>query len=100
MTPKARAQQIVDDLNEALLLDPVAITELMTSRVRCNEALGGHPTIQVGADGGELRLGPLGLINGLVGVRDNGWGYIAMELDRPDGLITRFFVLGPEGKTA
>ena len=91
MTPRERAQQIVDALNEANQLDPLAVAELMICRVSCNEALADHPTIQVGNDG----VGPLGLINGLVGVRDNDWGYIAMEWDEVNLVVQHFLVLDP-----
>ena len=40
-------------------------------------------------------LGLLGLINGLVGVRDNDWGYIAMDWDPDAKVALRYFFLPP-----
>ena len=91
------AEHIVSVLNEANDLDPVAIGQLVSHRVKCNDALADHPTIQVGKiDGPDVVVGLLGLINGLVGVRDNSWGYIAMEWDSEEGVALRFFLLPPE----
>ena len=96
MTPQEHAEHIVSVLNEANQLDPVAIGQLMFTRVKCNEALGAHPTIQVGRMGGpDLLVGPLGLINGLVGVKDNNWGYIAMDWDNANQVPLRFYVRPP-----
>lgn len=55
-------------LNEALLMDPEAVTALLNSRVPCNNALANHPTIQVAVEPGEeieYSLGLVGLLNGL-----------------------------------
>lgn len=60
-------------LNEAVYLDPEAMTKLLTNRVPCNEQLAEHPTIQVSQD---CELGPLGLINGIFGVNEQQRGYI------------------------
>ena len=101
MTPVKRAEEIVKLLNEACALDPVAIGRLMNARVPCNSALANHPTIQVEgihSDGGktEFRVGALGLLNGLVGVQDNDWGYIAMHWDWRTQRAVGFHVLPPQ----
>jgi len=75
--------QTLSILNGALEKDPVAISELfLKARVRCNEALADHPTIQVRSIQvglmTECSLGVLGLINGLFGVDERGWGPITM----------------------
>lgn len=76
-------------LNDALQLDPEAITYLMDARVPCNDAMGQHPTIQVGCQGGECRVGLLGVLNGLFGLDDQtGWGAIVAEMDGER--VTRF----------
>ena len=54
-------------LNEALQLDPEAVTRLVNLRVECNPGLAAHQTIQVGAYDGVAKVGVLGLINGVVG---------------------------------
>ena len=66
------AQQIVDLLNEAVLLDRDGIYELMKQRAPINDALLDHPTIQCwGRDessDGVARFGPLGLLNGIAAI--------------------------------
>ena len=61
------------------------------SFIETNECLGTHPTIQV--DGytipGKLRVGPFGLINGIMGAREDGWGYLGYEVNEQLEL-TRF----------
>ena len=96
MTPTEHAENIVSFLNEANDLDPVAIGQLVSYRVKCNEALAAHPTNQVGKiNGSDVVVGLLGLLNGLVGVRDNNWGYIAMDWDREAKVALRFYILPP-----
>jgi hypothetical protein len=76
-TPKT-----VDDLsaflNQALETDPAAISTLFRRRVACNLAMADHPTIQVHADS---TVGPLGLLNGLFGIREDGYGYLTAMWD-------------------
>jgi len=86
-------------LNEALEADPEAVNRLFNHRVRVNEALTLHPTIQVASlsvkdarpeDTSEVRvstLGVLGLINGLFGVDVDGWGYIVSVNDDNDRIL-------------
>ena len=93
----------IEVLNEALAADPKAMQELFLKRVKVNTAeLWDHPTIQVGTlpsidpeaeDDGSIWLRPLGLINGLFGVDDRNWGFIAMDMAE-DGLIDKFFRIG------
>ena len=74
--------EAIEVLNRALDEDPATITKLMDYKVFCNEELANDPTIQIvsGEDAAQEKVtvvGPLGLINGLFGVRENGWGWIA-----------------------
>lgn len=49
-----------------------------------------HPTVQCekSEDGTHWVVGALGILNGLVGIQDNGWGYVAAVFDeRPDGSL-------------
>lgn len=65
------ADRIIELMNDALKLDPRAITDLICHRVPCNEALAEHPTIQVGRldrRPDEILVGMLGVLNGLCGV--------------------------------
>ena len=90
---------VIQVLNEALAADPVAINALMHLEVPCNVTLSKHPTIQIGHslinkdDKTGWVMRPLGLINGLLGVKHGGkfdnYGFIAMNID-DDGRITEF----------
>ena len=59
-------------LNDALERDPEAVTELVNMRVKCNESLAAHPTIQVQNSSGEHRIGVLGILNGVLGGGPSG----------------------------
>lgn len=96
-----REQVSVDDvlavLNEALELDPLAVTNLVEARLPCNDALSEHPTIQCGPSGGTTKhwqVGLLGILNGLFGIFDEdapeptGFGPIAAVV--AGGYVTRF----------
>jgi len=92
------AQYIVDQLNEIYSHDPEALHALCESRVPCNEALRKHPTVQVLVEGGgtESRVGLLGILNGIVGIQDDGWGYISAIYDEDTMKLQGFNVLvGP-----
>src|SRR5580698_3633216 len=53
------------------------ITTLFEQRIECSDATKNHDTIQIGVNS---KLGTLGLLNGLVGVIEEGpkqgWGYL------------------------
>lgn len=87
---KALASSIIDYLNELHRLDPVAIHQLMETRVPCNQALSDHGTTQVSGTVGSPTVGTLGILNGLVGVRDDGWGYITAVYDDVTEQLTHF----------
>ena len=87
--------QTIEVLNRALAEDAVAVTALIGYRVPCNGALADDVTIQVGRADGGWDVGLLGIINGIFGVRADGWGYIAAETDGPR--LVRF-VATPEQK--
>ena len=98
-TPNLEAvRQAVEVLNEALLNDRHAIEALFAHRVPATEALANHPTIQVLFNPiGNPTLGTLGLINGLFGVDDQGWGLIAAIVDEKNqSRIERFIVREPK----
>lgn len=61
-------QTTVDYLNELLEIDPTSIQTLIDTRVPCNAEMANHETVQVAlADDNKFTLGPLGLLNGLLG---------------------------------
>lgn len=76
------AWTVVNLLNEAARLDPVAMRILVSTRVACNDSLLDHPTIQAGRDAlknGEVGL--LGILNGIFGTFDDGYGCIEAIVD-------------------
>lgn len=75
----------VDDaiylLNELLEFDPNAIGAMVANRVPCNEYLAEHYSVQVQQLNGGYNIGLLGIINGLFGIDNDGWGAITCEFD-------------------
>lgn len=85
-------QETVDFLNEILKVDPVAITALFSLRTACNKDLADHGTVQVGAlSKSYFQVGMIGVLNGLFGVDDYGWGRISADYD--NGTIKGFRLL-------
>lgn len=84
-TDPITADYAIKILNEGLVADPNAFGSLIDIRVPCGERLARHPTIQVGHYGTGVRVGLLGIINGLFGVDVRGYGPISAILDEnPD----------------
>lgn len=94
------ARRAAKVLNEALALDRDAIRALLDHRVSCNNALGDHPTIQVGqGHGGALQVGLLGIVNGICGVDSKQRGYVAAVYESEDpGSLTHFGVVKLQGE--
>lgn len=88
------AKQIIKFLNELNAVDPDAVYALVTTRVACNEALTNHPTVQVDAEGNEASVGLLGVLNGLVGTNEAGWGLIVAQVCTSTRKIERFELSG------
>jgi hypothetical protein len=76
-------RETVDLLNELLGLDHDAIHTLINSRVPCNNNIAEHKTVQVSQYPGDKspKVGILGILNGLFGVREDGMGAICIEID-------------------
>lgn len=72
---------VVNFLNDLVELDRPAIAALIANRIPCNQLLADHPTVQVAATAGGYHVGLLGILNGLCGVMEDGYGYIAAVLD-------------------
>ncbi len=73
-------------LNELVAIDPEALALLIETRVPCNQALADHPSVQVQSRGGgepgwRFCVGFLGVLNGILGADDNGWGFVCVVLD-------------------
>lgn len=67
-------------LNRMVGEDADAVSHLCLTRVECNQALAENPTVQVGHVDDDpakpLEVGFLGVLNGLFGADDRGWGAI------------------------
>lgn len=72
----ASLEDVIGFLNGLAELDAPAIMNLMERRVKCNERLAEHPTVQVEAREGEYFVGFLGVLNGLFGITEEGMGHI------------------------
>ena len=77
--------ETIEFLNGLIEIDSEAVGRLITARVPCNEAMADHPTVQVGDCRDGFEVGFLGVLNGLFGIDENGWGGITMifEADKP-----------------
>lgn len=76
VTLEVSLDQAIDYLNELIAADRPAIAALIANRVPCNQALAKHPTCQVGQQHGGFHVGMLGVLNGLFGTFEDGWGPI------------------------
>lgn len=83
-------QEVVDYLNGLLKADRRAIQTLVSTKVKCNEALAFHPTVQVIITGpDQYETGVLGVLNGLFGIDEKGDSYI-MAVFGSNGLLKEF----------
>ena len=84
-------QGTVDFLNSLLAIDRQAITALFSMRMACNTDLADHETVQVGVEGNYAQVGMIGVLNGLFGKDQYGWGHISADYD--NGMIIKFRLL-------
>ena len=89
------AKRIVNFMNSLIELDKDAIVNLVNARMVCNKALAEHPTVQVTGNDDMSLVGIIGILNGLCGIYDNGFGAIAAVTDNNG--IQRFSFLVPDG---
>lgn len=82
-------QEAIDFLNELLKIDRETVQKLIKNRIICNKDLAYHSTVQVQRNGNNYVVGLLGILNGLFGTDDAGYGAIA-SLENSDGTILRF----------
>jgi len=88
--------EVIDFFNELIEIDRDAVDNLFNSRVRCNEALARHPTVQVlikGCDPVRHEVGIVGIINGLFGAYPDeplkGWGPFGYNVDDKTGKLIK-----------
>lgn len=97
-TKPITVQDAVRVLGEAFAADPKAMEALVEARVSCNEALSGHPTIQVQVrEDGSCEVGLLGILNGLFGINHDGRGHIEAVYDGVYPTLAGFRVGPAEG---
>lgn len=88
-------QETVDFLNSLIKIDSSVITKLFDMRINCNEDMANHKTVQVSNFGIHyFKVGMIGILNGLFGIDEHGWGHIAANYE--DGKIINFEVLTSE----
>ena len=88
-------EETVNFLNELLEYDAYAISALFSTRIMCNRYLADHESVQVRQLGDNVfQVGMIGIINGLFGIDQNGWGHIAADYD--NGKIIKFRLLTNE----
>lgn len=92
---EALALEFIEYLNQLLTFDTDAITNLCENRIFCNKDLADHRTVQVqGLDGAApagaaALVGMLGILNGFIGTRADGYGYVTAYYE-DNGEISRF----------
>jgi len=80
----------INCLNEIFKHDPEAVALLVKNRIPCNKALAAHESVQVRENcDGKFSVGILGILNGLFGADEKGYGPIAAVCEK-DGTITSF----------
>jgi len=87
-----KLDEAIDLLNEMLKIDPKATIELIKTKVACNKDLADHPSIQVSSNtenDSDFKVGLLGFLNGLFGVRDDDSKGEICYVDL-DGEVLRF----------
>jgi len=82
-------EDVVELLNEIVKIDPTLARSLLFTRIPCTKELCDHPTIQVARFG---VVGTLGILNGIFGINENGWGCILADIDDSTGYINKFYV--------
>lgn len=81
--------ETVEYLNSLLAADPLAMRAMLRTLTICNNTLAEHPSAQVWDCGDTAAIGLMGVINGLFGIDDNGWGAIAYCID-DESQVTAF----------
>jgi len=70
-------------LNEMLKLDYDCTHAIVSYRQKCNDLIANHETIQVQQYKGDEfpKVGIVGILNGMFGIREDGMGAICYEID-------------------
>jgi hypothetical protein len=80
--------EAIEVLNRIHKADPTVLPALIFHRVECNHQVAEDKTVQVGTvSNGGYEVGILGIINGIFGVDENGWGHIYANFDDEGTLV-------------
>jgi len=88
-----KLDETIEFLNDLLKQDAEAVTNLCESRVKCNEEIANHPTVQVRGYEEKTSVGLLGILNGLFGVHGEeagkfkGYGGIMAIYDNNNKIV-------------
>ena len=83
-------------LNRAIKTDPAAIRRLFKVQIPCSDDLADDPDVQVKIEGDEYFIRPLGLINGLFGAAEDGFGKIVAICSDETGEFQKFVKYDPK----
>lgn len=88
---KVSVDDVIDFLNEVLSLDHSVAQAILDNRVPCNFAVANHNSIQVRCEDVDVNcsVGLLGLLNGVFGANEKGYGPIAAVVEK-DGKVSSF----------
>ena len=81
-------QDVCDFLNEMLALDYDMIHKMVVDKVECKRELVDHPTVIVSLRNGKSKVGLVGILNGMFGLRWDSRGPLSYYIK--DGKIIRF----------
>ena len=83
-------EDVCEILNDLLKIDYDACFRLVNHRETCNVKVYNHPTIMVAEIAGEYTVGIIGLLNGMFGIREDGFGQLCYNMDNDSEKITEF----------
>jgi hypothetical protein len=85
--------EVADFLNSLLEIDPSTINSMFSMRMFCSKDLANHPAVQVANPKNWIPyVGFIGILNGLFGANENGWGRIAAQYS-DNNKIEKFIIL-------
>lgn len=90
----------IEVLNRIHHADPTVLPALIEHRVPCNQAVADDPMVQAGSrsvapesNDPPYEVGFLGILNGIFGIDERGWGHIAANYDTTTGRLIEFVVM-------
>ena len=83
---------VADFFSQLLQIDEDAVNAIFSIRVGCNDFMACHPSVQVAKlSENYFLVGLIGLINGIFGADQYGWGHFSVKYDK--GKVVGFEVL-------